>query len=116
MLMKCATEWSCLNRNILLRKRGPFPILNIIPLPPIGRQSAGAGSGQHRLAEALEDDRDLCQPLLAGLHPGQKLIQLGHDAALFVEGRNRDWMPTDNFLTDIGLRSTLSKLNKYLSL
>lgn len=43
------------------------------------------------MAEALENDRNLPQPLLAGVHPGQQLFQLGDDAALFVEGWDDKW-------------------------
>ena len=57
-----------------------------ILLPPIGGQAAGAGGGEDGLAKAFEQDGDLCQALLAGVHCGQELFQFCDDAALFGEG------------------------------
>ena len=48
-----------------------------------------AGGGEDGLAEAFEDGRDLFQPLLAGVDFCQEFFQLGDDAALFIQGRNR---------------------------
>jgi hypothetical protein len=47
-------------------------------LPPIGGEAAGAGGGEDGLAKAFEQDGNLRQPLLAGVHFAQQGLQLRH--------------------------------------
>ncbi len=60
-------------------------------LPPLPRQLPRRRRRQHRLAKALEDRRHAIEPLAAGLDSGEGGVELGGDAALFVEWRNSDF-------------------------
>ena len=60
-----------------------------ILLPPIGGEAAGAGGGEDGLAKAFEQDGNLRQPLLAGVHFAQQLGELRHNPLLLAE--RREW-------------------------
>nr|WP_231605282.1 hypothetical protein [Synechococcus sp. CBW1006] len=55
-------------------------------LPPLPRQLPRRRRRQHCLAKALEDRRHAIEPLAAGLDSGEGGVELGGNAALFVEG------------------------------
>ena len=52
---------------------------------PIGGEATGAGGGEDGLAKAFEQDGNLRQPLLTGVHFAQQLLQLPHDSPLLSE-------------------------------
>ena len=60
-----------------------------ILLSPIGGEAAGAGGGEDGLAKAFEQDGNLRQPLLAGVHFAQQLLQLRHNPPLLGERSER---------------------------
>ncbi|MFO0030673.1 MAG: hypothetical protein ACK54Z_00260, partial [Cyanobacteriota bacterium] len=54
-------------------------------LPPLPRQLPRGGRRQHGLAKALEQLRHAIEPLAAGIYSSEGGVELGGDAALFVE-------------------------------
>ncbi len=52
---------------------------------PIGGEATGAGGSEDGLTKAFEDDGNLRQPLLAGVHFAQQCFQPCYNPALFGE-------------------------------
>ncbi len=70
---------------------GACPLISIcILLPPLPRQLPRRRRRQDGLAKALEDRRHAIEPLAAGLDRSKGGVELGGDAALFVEGGKRE--------------------------
>ena len=57
--------------------------------PPIGGEAAGAGGGEDGLAKAFEQDGNLRQSPLAGVHFAQQRLQLRHNPPLLGERSER---------------------------
>lgn len=69
---------------------GASPLISIcVFLPPLPRQLPRRRRRQHGLAKALEDRRHAIKPLAAGINGGEGGVELGGDAALFVERGKR---------------------------
>src|SRR5579884_584829 len=56
-----------------------------MPISPISSEASGAGGGEHGLAEPLQDDRNLGQPVLAAVDLRKQHLQFRYDAPLLGE-------------------------------
>src|SRR5439155_24970034 len=79
----------CLSPSSDFIEQGRRGLIGIL-LPPIGGETAGAGSGEDGLAKALEQDGNPRQALLAGVHFAQQRLQLNHYPPLLGEWRQRN--------------------------
>ena len=99
----------------VLEKRGDC--LNaFVFLPPIGGEAAGAGGGEDGLAKAFEQDGNLRQPLLAGVHFAQQRLQLRHNPPLLGERSERDFKIPENFWVNVRDARAASVVVKSLEL
>src|SRR5438093_9647084 len=71
-------------RLIVLRLGGWAQTSGVF-VSPVGGKAARAGGDKDGLAKAFEQDGNLGQPLLAGVHLAQQLLQLSHHLPLLAE-------------------------------
>ncbi|HLJ15977.1 MAG TPA: hypothetical protein VKV15_15875 [Bryobacteraceae bacterium] len=64
-----------------------FLIVHMTVLPPIFREAARAGGGQHRLPEGFQDLGNFGKVFAAGIDVLQEFIDFSNDAVLLSERR-----------------------------